>query len=322
MVAGMSGDIAVQLADGAYRLSSPLRLTAADSGTNGHNVIWQAAPSAHPTVTGARQVTGWSLADSGRNIWRADVGTGIDTRQLYVGGTPAVRARTQVNRSDFTASGTGLRFSSSALSYLNNVANQSRVEFEAINSFTDRYSPVQSIGGNVVTMQQPAWNNNNFGYDTSSSPFRAGPLYVENAYEFLDSAGEWYLNTGTGTLYYIPMSGQNMSSADVELPALQSLADIGGGYDSPAHNVSFSGITFTGTSWLQPSGNQGYADQQTGSYISGNWSWPGYGSCNFGCTQFEAARPHWNQMPAAVQVSAANNITFSGDQFTNLGQTA
>ena len=27
-------------------------------------------------------------------------------------------------------------------------------------------------------------------------------------------------------------------------------------------------------------------------------------------------------MPAAVQVSAANNITFSNDQFVNLGQTA
>ena len=27
-------------------------------------------------------------------------------------------------------------------------------------------------------------------------------------------------------------------------------------------------------------------------------------------------------MPAAVQVSAANNVAFSGDQFVNLGQTA
>ncbi|WP_426506345.1 RICIN domain-containing protein [Dactylosporangium sp. McL0621] len=322
MVAGMSGDIVVQLADGTYRLSSPLRLTAADSGTNGHTVIWQAAASAHPTITGARQVTGWSLADSGKNIWRAGVGTGIDARQLYVNGVAAPRARTQVNRSDFTANGTGLQFSNSALGYLNNVANQNRVEFEAINSFTDRYSPVQSISGNFVTMQQPAWSNNNFGYDTFSSPFRAGPMYVENAYEFLDSAGEWYLNTGTGTLYYIPLSGQSMSSADVELPALQSLVDIGGTYDAPAHNISFTGVTFTGTSWLGPSSNQGFVDQQTGAYIAGNWSLPSFGSCSSGCTQFEATRPGWSQMPAAVQVSAANNVTFDGVQFVNLGQTA
>jgi hypothetical protein len=322
MVAGMSGDIAVQLADGVYRLSAPLRLTAADSGTNGHNVIWQAAPSAHPAITGARQVTGWTLANSSRNIWQANAGTGTDSRQLYVNGSAATRARTQVNRSDFTASGTGLRFTNSALNYLNTVANQSRVEVEAVNSFTDRYSPVQSISGNLLTMQQPAWNNNSFGYDVLTSPFRAGPMYLENAFEFLDSPGEWYLNTGTGVLSYIPRSGENMSTADVELPTLQSLVDIGGTYDSPAHNISFSGITFTGTSWLGPSSSQGYADQQTGAYMAGTWSTPAFGSCTSGCTQFEAVRPHWSQMPAAVQVSAANTISFSADQFVNLGQNA
>ena len=61
----MSGDIVVQLADGVYRLSAPLRFTAADSGTNGYTVIWQAAPAARPVISGAQRVTGWSLADSG-----------------------------------------------------------------------------------------------------------------------------------------------------------------------------------------------------------------------------------------------------------------
>jgi hypothetical protein len=318
----MSDDIVIQLADGVYRLSAPLRLTAADSGNNGHTVIWQAAPSAHPTISGARAVTGWSLADAGRNIWRANVGAGIDTRQLYVNGAIATRARTAANRSDFTATSAGLRFTNSALSYLNNLANQSRVELESVGSFTDRYVPVQSISGNLITMQQPAWNNNTFGFDTFTSPHRAGPLYLENALEFLDSAGEWYLNPGTGVLSYIPLAGQNMSSITVELPVLQSLVDIGGSYDAPAHNISFSGVTFTGTSWLGPSSNQGYADQQTGAYIAGTWNWPALTACQEGCSQFEATRPNWSQMPAAVQVSAANAIAFSDSQFVNLGQTA
>ncbi|MEJ3745641.1 RICIN domain-containing protein [Actinomycetes bacterium KLBMP 9797] len=318
----MSDDIVVQLADGVYRLTSPLRLTAEDSGANGHTVVWQAAPSARPVISGARAVTGWSLADAGRNIWRATVGTGIDARQLYVNGAVATRARTQVNRADFTASSTGMRFTNGALSYLNNLANQNRVEMESVNSFTDRYAPVQSISGGLITMQQPAWNNNNFGYDTFTSPHRAGPLYLANAYEFLDAPGEWYINPGTGVLSYIPLAGQNMSSVSVELPALQSLVNIGGTYDAPAHHITFSGITFTGTSWLGPSGNQGYVDQQTGAYMAGNWSWPSFTSCHNGCPQFEATRPNWLQMPAAVQVSAANTITFSDSQFVNLGQTA
>ncbi len=48
----MSGDITVVLADGYYRLTRPLTLTAADSGTNGHTVVWSAASGARPVVVG------------------------------------------------------------------------------------------------------------------------------------------------------------------------------------------------------------------------------------------------------------------------------
>ncbi|MCO8276203.1 RICIN domain-containing protein [Actinoplanes sp. TRM 88003] len=322
LTASMSGNVVVQLADGVYRQSAPLRMTAADSGRNGYRVIWQAAPSARPVISGARAVTGWSLADSGRNIWRADVGAGLDSRQLYVAGAVATRARTQVNRSDFSADSAGLRFTNSSLSYLNNLGNQSRIQLESVGSFTDRYVSVQRISGNQITMQQPGWSNNNFGYDTFAQPHRAGPLYLTNAYEFLDAPGEWYLDPATGALSYIPLNGQNMSTVSVELPTVQSLVQVGGTYDAPAHHITFSGITFTGTSWLGPNSNQGYADQQTGAYITGNWSWPTFTSCHQGCPRFEATRPNWQQSPAAVQVSAADTITFTDSQFVNLGQTA
>ncbi|WP_433796758.1 ricin-type beta-trefoil lectin domain protein [Actinoplanes sp. CA-252034] len=322
LIPSMSGDIVVQLADGVYRQSAPLRLTAADSGVNGYRVVWQAAPSARPVISGARAVTGWSLVDAGRNIWRADAGAGIDSRQLYVNGAVATRARTQVNRADFTADSTGLRFTNGALSYLNNLGGQSRIQLESVGSFTDRYVSVQRISGNQITMQQPGWGNNNFGFDTFARPHRAGPLFLTNAYEFLDAPGEWYLDPSTGALSYIPLAGQNMAATAVELPRLQSLVQVGGTYDAPAHHMTFSGITFTGTSWLGPSSNQGYADQQTGAYITGDWSRPGFDSCHQGCPQFEATRPHWLQSPAAVQVSAATDVVFSDSQFVNLGQTA
>ena len=62
----MTGDIVVQLADGTYRLTAPLTFTSADSGTNGHTVTWQAAPGAHPVITGAQRVTGWTLQPTRR----------------------------------------------------------------------------------------------------------------------------------------------------------------------------------------------------------------------------------------------------------------
>nr|WP_243876779.1 DUF1349 domain-containing protein [Streptomyces sp. 846.5] len=320
--ANMTGDIVVQLAGGSYRLSAPMSFTAADSGNNGHTVVWQAAPNANPIISGAQKVTGWSQFDATKNIWRANVGTGFDTRQLYVDGQLATRARTQITRSGLTVTPTGFTFTNSALSYLNTLANQNRVEVETLDSWTDRYMPVQSISNNTFTMQQPAWDNNTWGWDTVQHPFVNGPLYLENAYEFLDAGGEWYLNTGTGYLYYKPLAGQDLSSADVELPRLQSLIGVGGTYAAPAHNLSFVGVQFSHTSWLAPSSNEGFADQQTGGYVKGNWNRPSdaFTSCASGCQLFEATRPNWLQMPAAVQVSAANHVTFSADRFTDIGQ--
>ncbi|WP_020524110.1 ricin-type beta-trefoil lectin domain protein [Catelliglobosispora koreensis] len=318
----MTGDIIVELAAGTYVLSAPLTFGAQDSGSNGYTVSWQAAAGTRPVISGGQKVTGWTVADSGQNIWQASVGTGFDTRQLYVNGRIATRARTQVNRGDFSFNTNGMSFTNGALSYLNNLAAEDRIELESVNSFTDRYAGVTSISNNQLTMDQPAWNNNTFGYDTLSAPFRAGPLYLVNAREFLDAAGEWYLNTGTGVLYYKPLSGENMSTVDIQLPRHESLLRIGGTLASPAHHITFKGLQFSHTSWLLPNTNQGYADQQTGAYIYGTWNRPGdwLSTCQSGCPAFEAARPHWRQMPGAVQVSAANNITFSDNKFISLGQ--
>jgi hypothetical protein len=317
----MTADITVELADGTYRLSAPLTFTSADSGTGGYTVTWKAALGARPVVTGAQKATGWTVQDSTKNIWKADVGTGFDTRQLYVDGVLATRARASLTRSYLTATTSGYTFTNSSLSYLNSLAQPGRTEIHGIGSFTDRYAPVTGISSGTITMAQPSWNNNTFGYDTLTSPYRSGPLYIENAYEFLDTAGEWYLDTSTGTLYYKPLSGQDMSTADVEVPKLQSLIGVGGTYASPATHIAFSGLQFSGTSWLDPT-TGGYASQQTGAYLSGTWTRPSDAltSCQSGCQLFEATRPHWNQMPAAVQVSAADHITFTGNRFTLLGQ--
>ena len=145
-------------------------------------------------------------------------------------------------------------------------------------------------------------------------------MYLENNYSFLQQAGQWYLDSPTGQLFYKAASGQNPNSLDIELPKTQTLVQVSGSYSSPVSGLSFSNVTFTGTTWLGPSGPNGYADQQNGAFIAGTWSQPSFGSCFSGCQLFEATRQDWDQMPAAVQVSAATGITFSGDTFTDLGE--
>src|SRR5579862_7903715 len=73
----MTGDITVELLSGTYRLSQPLDLTAADSGSNGHKVIWTAAPGADPVISGGEQLTGWTLSDPAKGIWSAPAPAGL-----------------------------------------------------------------------------------------------------------------------------------------------------------------------------------------------------------------------------------------------------
>ena len=349
-VSTMKSDLVVELADGTYRLAAPLVFTAADSGTNGHTITWQAASGARPVLSGGKSITGWTVSDSGKNIWKAPAPASFATRQLYVDGKIATRARSSsISRSNMTLTSNGWTFSNSSLSYLNNLANPKRAELNVIGSWTNRYSPIQGVTNNSVTMAEPAWDQNTWGYDTVQSPYRQGPIYAENDYTLLDQPGEWYQDTTAGVLYYIPLAGQDLTKVDVELPQLQYLLAVGatcpsgsptsgvcvqpaagsptqavayaapaGGdpYIQPAHDLVFSGLTFSHTSWLEPN-TDGFADQQTGGFLVGPRSnFPGGGQT----PAFEAARPHWLQMPAAVQVSAAKNISFVRDRFVDLGE--
>ncbi|HET6704964.1 RICIN domain-containing protein [Amycolatopsis sp.] len=317
-------DVVVQLAGGTYRLAAPLRLTSADSGQNGHTVTWQAAPGQTPVLSGGSRVTGWSVQDAGQNIWVASVPPGADSRQLFVDGALAPRASIPLARTDVQFTTTGMTITNPALNYLATLPQQNRIEVESQNSFTDRYSPVERISGNSIVMQQPAWNNNNWGYDTLAKPFGGGRMFLQNSYSFLKTTGQWYLDPQAGKLFYKAPSGWVPDSHAVELPRLTSLLQISGSYDNPVRGLAFKGLSFEHTTWLTPSTSVGYANQQTGTFLPAAAPMPGdfLTSCQSGCRQFEGARNGWAQAPAAVQVSAATGITFSGNTFTRLGQVA
>ena len=301
----------------------PLTFGSGDGGQNGHTITYQAVAGQQPVLSGAQRVTGWQVHDQMKNIWSVHVGTGVNSRQLYVNGKEAPRAAIQVSRSGFTFTQTGLTVTDSSLDYLAGLSDQSHMEVESVNSFTDRYAPVKSISGRTVTMQQPAWNNNSWGYDTVNAPFAGGAMYLENNYAFLKQAGQWYLDSSTGDLYYRAQQGQDPNSLDVELPTaaeparrerqLRLTGDRAGLHRPPVHRRP------PGSARAGPTG---YADQQSGAHITGAFAMPAdwLSTCKSGCTQFEATRDSWEQMPAAVQVSAATGITFSGDTFTDLGQ--
>jgi hypothetical protein len=120
-----------------------------------------------------------------------------------------------------------------------------------------------------VDMKTPGWLN------ASKSPKPGNPLnghglqqmwkveWVENAFELLNKPGQWYLDRTANYVYYIPREGEDLSKA--VLARLEKLVDAhGSGSSQRIHNLQFRGLTFEYATWLFPSGDQGYADNQTG----------------------------------------------------------
>jgi hypothetical protein len=317
-------DVVVQLADGTYRLTQPLVFAAADGGRNGHAVTWLAAAGAHPVLSGAIPVTGWKIFDHARGIYVADTPVGLDARQLWADNHLLSRAALELSRKDVEFTTDGITLKTQQLSA---IADASRLEVESTGFFTDRFSPVASISGQTLKMRQPAWNNNIWGYDSISSPYHPelSHLLLRNALAFVSKPGEWFIDPARGKLYLKPPAGAEIARIDVELPQMQVLIAIGGTLQDPVQDLAFRDLRFSHTSWLGPASDQGYASQQSGSFLTGRAAaYPSdvLTSCRFGCAAFETVRNEWSQMPASVQVSAAQRITFDGDIFAHLGQYA
>jgi hypothetical protein len=318
-------DVHVQLADGIYRLDHTLTFTAFDGGRNGHQVVWEAAPNAHPVISGAITVTGWKLFDAAKQIYVADTPIGLDTRQLWVNDTLAPVASTEIPRKSVEFTREGIVFKDPKFDAL--LASPSRLEVSATGFFTKRIAPVDHVSGHTLVMKQPAWDNNIWGYDTLNVPYHPelAHLYLANSLALLSEPGQWYIDPAKGKLYLRPAAGVDITTADIELPHLTALISIGNSLANPVENLTFRNIRFSHTTWLGPSSNEGYASQQSGSYLTGHAA--AYPSdpikeCPQGCPAFESVRNTWRQMPASIQVSAAEHITFDHDVFAHLGQYA
>jgi hypothetical protein len=320
-------DVRVQLDDGVYRIRRPLKFAAADGGRNGHYVEWAAVTDAHPVISGAISIRKWKLFDKDRDIYVADTPPGLDSRELWVADKLAQVARVEIQRSDVEFTSVGMLLRGAKYDWLGNVTQANRVELRVTGFFTERIAPASSISGRMLTMKQPGWDNNLWGYDTIEKPFHPSlsHLYLANSLAFLNAPGQWYIDPTRGKLYLRPPQKVAPQSLDVELPRLTVLMAVGGSLRNPVENMEFKGIRFSHSTWLGPSSNEGYASQQSGSFLSGHAAaFPAdpIATCAQGCKAFESERSHWSQMPAAVQVSAAERITFDGDIFAHLGQYA
>lgn len=308
MDTSMSDDIVVDLLGGTYSQTSPLSLTAADSGTNGHVVRWQAAPGAAPVISGAQAVTGWTSAGNG--VYKASVRS-LDFRQLYVNGKRATRARFPDigSWSQITSSSATNKTVTVPAASVGSWVGSGSPEMVLETQWAEDYLRVKDItvsGASATVSFQDAESNILF---QRPNPVLANgsPFHWEGNAAFLTQPGEWYLDNASSTVYYMPRPGEDIADAAVTVPVAQTVLEVSGtSLDAQASNISFAGITFTGTTWTRPTTN-GYLNAQGGQYsLSANMQ-----------NQQYIGRP-----PAAVHVSDATNIQFTGNSFVNVGSTA
>ncbi|SDC07749.1 Ig-like domain (group 2) [Paenibacillus sp. UNCCL117] len=299
MNGSMTGDIVVRLRGGVYTLSEPLRFDESDSGSNGYFVRYESYPGEQAVLSGGRKITGWTEHDSERGIYKAQVGLNFATRQLFVDGVRATRARSEggLTRAIKTTNGY-----TSDDTFLAGWSKPDDLEFVFHELWTNPRAGVESVtlanGKAEIKLENPGW----YAVANKGMTSATVPVYYENAYELLDQPGEWYYNSTDGYLYYKPRAWERLETAEVTAPVLERLMEIkGASPDRPVRNLQFEGLGFRYTTWMRPSTSVGHADAQN-NYLR----YPG--------SPDELA-------DGAIMLELANTINFKRNDFSKLGIT-
>ena len=140
---------------------------------------------------------------------------------------------------------------------------------------------------------------------------------LTNALELLDQPGEWFQEYPSGTIYYYPQADENMETAEVIIPTLETLVTIDGTLSRPVKHIQFNGITFAHTSWMRPS-YQGHVTLQGGFPLLDAYKLQEPGLPE----KAELENQAWITRPeTAIRVRGAEHIDFKRCTFRHLSST-
>ena len=337
-------DVTVELSGRTYRLTAPLRFDSRDGGRNGHRVVYENAPGAAPVIAGSIRLTGWRRAPNG--VWSAPVPRDAASRELYVDGRRVARTTTAPQGAWTQTSKGYLTSDTSVLSW----HDPSSVElvFSEGNGFwteprCDVASVTASTGGAEVVLRQPCWSNLHIpdtvvaGTDPDDNAMGGfeglsaanPPSAIENIGPPL-AQGEWYFDRRAHRVLYFAAPHENPNREDAELPLLQTLIDGEGTLAHPITALTFRGLTFAYTTWRQPSSNDGFAEMQANTTLTGagasgydqSSGRPPQGTCQYTTPRGTCPFAAWTKPPAAVMLRAPQGVTLERNRFEHVGAAA
>ena len=331
----IANGIRIFVGGGRYQFSEPLFVRPEDSGPT----TFEAVPGEKPVFSGGIAIKGWKKVTGAvkhlpkkaqGKIWVTDapaIGDEVlNFRQLWVNDIKAVRARHKnADTMDRILSWNKTTEQCWIPKPSADISSVEGLEFFIHQWWAIAVLRVKSVvvkgDSALLSFRQPEsriqsehpWPAPWISSETGNSGF-----YLTNAMQFLDSPGEWYLDKKARKLYYWPRNGENLATASVIAPVLETLVQVEGTADRPVSNINFKGISFQHTTWLRPS-EQGHVPLQAGMYLLDAYKLRPAGTPEKASLENQA----WVGRPAAaVKVDWGYLIRFTDCQFRHTASTA
>ena len=337
----VAGGIYIRLEEGVYAQRNSLFLRPEDSGTPDSPTVICAVDGAHPVISGGVAVTGWKRGCNHpaipeklkQKIWSAEApligNRRVETRQMWVNGHKVQRAAQFPDGGlermiDFNPEEQTITIPVSQSVNPKRLQNAGQLEMIVHQRWVIAILRVKSIdakdGQAVVRFHEPEshlefahpWPQPVIGGEKGNSSF-----CLTNALELLDQPGEWFQEYPSGTIYYYPQASENMETAEVIIPTLETLVTIDGTLSRPVKHIQFNGITFAHTSWMRPS-FQGHVTLQGGFPLLDAYKLQEPGLPE----KAELENQAWITRPeTAIRVRGAEHIDFKHCTFRHLSST-
>ena len=337
----VAGGIYIRLEEGVYAQRNSLFLRPEDSGTPDSPTVICAVDGAHPVISGGVAVTGWKRGCNHpaipeklkQKIWSAEApligNRRVETRQMWVNGHKVQRAAQFPGGGlermiDFNPEKQTITIPVSQSVNPKRLQNAGQLEMIVHQRWAIAILRVKSIdvkdGQAVVRFHEPEshlefahpWPQPVIGGEKGNSSF-----CLTNALELLDQPGEWFQEYPSGTIYYYPQASENMETAEVIIPTLETLVTIDGTLSRPVKHIQFNGITFEHTSWMRPS-YQGHVTLQGGFPLLDAYKLQEPGLPE----KAELENQAWITRPeTAIRVRGAEHIDFKHCTFRHLSST-
>ena len=337
----VAGGIYIRLEEGVYAQRNSLFLRPEDSGTPDSPTVICAVDGAHPVISGGVAVTEWKRGCNHpaipeklkQKIWSVEApligNRRVETRQMWVNGHKVQRAAQFPDGGlermiDFNPEEQTITIPVSQSVNPKRLQNAGQLEMIVHQRWAIAILRVKSIdvkdGQAVVRFHEPEshlefahpWPQPVIGGEKGNSSF-----CLTNALELLDQPGEWFQEYPSGTIYYYPQASENMETAEVIIPTLETLVTIDGTLSRPVKHIQFNGITFEHTSWMRPS-YQGHVTLQGGFPLLDAYKLQEPGLPE----KAELENQAWITRPeTAIRVRGAEHIDFKHCTFRHLSST-